>query len=579
MSQSGQAGSQTRSELKRVIWKMREMFIAVAVFSFFINFLYLTPSIYMMQIYDRVLGSRSEATLWMLTLIMLALYLVMGVLEWVRSDVLIQAGIKLDQMLYSRVFSAAFEQARKQSGSSGAMAMSDLTMIRQFLTGPGLMAFFDAPWGFLFIYVVFSLHPAMGFMSSFGTILMVILTYVTEKLTDRPLVEAQEAWGRSASFAGNSLRNVEVISSMGMLSGIQRHWYKSYHQMLNLQANASTWAGTINSLSRFVRMALQSLVLGMGAWLTIEAVISPAAMIVASILMGRAMAPIESAIGSWKMFIMARDSYNRLHELLESCPEDAQTMSLPPPKGEVQFEGVVAVPPSGGPPILRNLSFTITAGDVVAVVGPSAAGKSTLARLLVGVWPPFSGSVRLDGANIYAWDKTEVGQFLGYLPQDIELFEGTIADNIARFNEIDAEKVVTAARMAGMHDMILRFPQGYDTPIGVGGGFLSAGQRQRVGLARALYGMPVLIVLDEPNSNLDDVGEVALVEAVRALKAEGRTVILITHRTTILSVVDKIMMLRDGQLAAYGPRDEVLAALRGAPAISASAAQPQLTAA
>jgi ATP-binding cassette subfamily C exporter for protease/lipase len=577
MSQ-GQQGK-PRSELSFILWRMRHIFINIGIFSFFINLLHLVPTIYMFQIYDRVLTSRNEVTLWTLTIIMLGMFFVQGTLEWVRSDMLVQAGLRLDRDLHARVFTASFEQSLRHGGGSASQALTDLTNVRQFLTGSGLLAFFDAPWGLMFLGVVFMLHPMLGAMATFGMIVGLVLNYLTEVLTGKPLMDAQAAWMHASSFANGSLRNAEVVSAMGMLDNLRGRWYQRYRKMLYLQALASNRAGTISTLGRSVRMALQSLVLGFGALLVLDASISPAAMIVASILMGRAVMPIEMAVSGWKMFVMSRDAYARLRALLEDFPEKPAAMALPAPKGEIRVEGLVAVAPGGGVPILRNVSFMVPVGSVVAVIGPSAAGKSTLARLLVGIWPPYSGNVRLDGVDIYGWNKLELGPHIGYLPQNVELFEGSIADNISRYGDMDPERVVAAAQLTGLHEIILRFPQGYDTQIGDGGSFLSGGQKQRIGLARAVYNMPALVVLDEPNSNLDDVGEAALVETMRALKQAGRTVVVVTHRTNVLGVVDRILLLREGQLAAYGPRDEVLAALRGAalpqPVAPAQVAAPQ----
>ena len=328
-----------------------------------------------------------------------------------------------------------------------------------------------------------------------------------------------------------------------------------------MQSIASDRAGTITAFSKFVRMSQQSLILGLGAYLVIKGEMSPGGMIAGSILMGRALAPIDQLLATWKNLISARGSFGRLEKMLNQFPAREQTMPLPAPRGNLTVESAVAAAPGSNAPILKGVSFALTQGDALAIIGPSASGKSTLARLLVGVWPTLSGKVRLDGADVYAWNKLELGPHIGYLPQDVELFEGTIAENIARFGEVDHEKVIDAAQQTGVHDIILHFPQGYDTPIGVAGGFLSGGQRQRIALARAVYGHPSLIVLDEPNANLDDAGEAALVKAVEALKKAGCTVILITHRTSIISSVDKILILRDGQAAAFGPRDEVIASL------------------
>lgn len=566
--------SEKQSELNDALRSMRHIFIIAAVFSFFINALMLVPSLYMMQVYDRVLNSRNEMTLLMITLITVGLYGLLGGLEWVRSQLLVRASLQLDSRLNDRVFGATFEATLRGAGGNPAQALSDLNNLRQFLTGNGLFAFFDAPWAPIFLIVISMLHPWLGVFSLVGGILLVGLTWLTEKATQKPLADANTAAMQASNFAGNNLKNAEVIEAMGMLPAIRGRWYAKHRSSLALQQLASNRAGAISSATRVVRLAQQSLILGLGALLVIEGKLSPSGMIAASILMGRVLAPIEQAMGSWKNFLSVRSAYERLQKLLLAVPAHQAGMSLPRPKGAVALENLVATAPNTQTTILKGISAAIAAGEVIGVIGPSASGKSTLARLLVGVWPAASGKVRLDGADIFAWNKAELGPHIGYLPQDVELFEGTIAENIARFAEVDAEKVVRAAQRTGVHEMILRLPNGYDTPIGPAGSFLSGGQRQRIALARAIYGDPVLLVLDEPNSNLDDVGEQALVRAVLDLKAQGSTVVVMTHRTNIVSVVDKLMVLRDGTLQLYGPRNDVLAAL----AKAAQAAQPAIAA-
>ncbi|SIS93050.1 type I secretion system permease/ATPase [Neptunomonas antarctica] len=550
------------SELKNTLLGMRRIFIATGVFSFFINMLMLVPALYMMQVYDRVLASRNASTLLMLTLLMLFLYIVMAGLEWIRSELLVRASSQLDDSLKNRVFVASFESILKKAGGNPGQSLNDLNNVRQFLTGNGLFAFFDAPWAPIFLLVIALLHPLLALLALVGALLLVSLTFLTEKLTQKPLEEANKAAMQAANSANNSLKNAEVIEAMGMLPGLRQRWYARHKESIEYQQLASNRAGRISALTKFVRIALQSLILGVGAWLAIDDIISPGAMIAASILMGRALAPVELAIGSWKGFVSSRSAYARLEQLLEKFPVRDDPMVLPAPKGVIVVENVTALVPGTQAVVLKGINVAIGQGDVVAVIGSSASGKSSLARLLVGVWPAAMGKVRLDGADIYSWNKLELGQYIGYLPQDIELFEGTIAENIARFGEVDSVQVVNAAQRAGVHDMILHFPQGYDTPIGEAGGFLSGGQRQRIGLARAMYCDPVLIVLDEPNSNLDEQGEVALVGAVKAMKTAGSTVVVITHRTNIVSVVDKILVLQEGGVKLFGPKAEVLAALR-----------------
>lgn len=559
-----------RSELDEALWAMRHIFFMAGTFSFFINMLMLVPSLYMMQVYDRVLNSRNEMTLLMITLITLGLYALIGALEWVRSRLLVQSSVQLDSRLNDRVFDATFVASLRGAGGNPAQALSDVTNVRQFLTGSGLFAFFDAPWAPVYLIVITMLSPWLGLFALVGGLILVALTWITEKTTQKPLSEANTAGMQANNFASNNLRNSEVIEAMGMLPAIQSRWYKKHQTSLALQQLASDRAGAIGATTRFFRLAQQSLILGLGALLVIEGKLSPGGMIAASILMGRVLSPVEQAIGVWKGFVSVRSSYSRLQNLLKAVPAREPGMSLPRPHGALALENVVAAAPNTQTAIIKGISASIAAGEVIGVIGPSASGKSTLARLLVGVWPTSSGKVRLDGVDIFSWNKAEVGPHIGYLPQDVELFEGTIAENIARFAEVDSEKVVRAAQRAGVHDMVLHFSKGYDTPIGQGGGFLSGGQRQRIALARAMYGDPVLVVLDEPNSNLDDIGEQALVRAVVDLRNQGTTVIVVTHRTNIVGVVDKLMVLRDGALQLFGPRNDVLAALTKA----AQAVQP-----
>lgn len=555
-----------RSELAAALWTAREGLYAVGLFSCILNFLMLTPAIYMMQVYDRVLSSRSEVTLLMLTLLILVLYALMAGMEWVRSQLLNRLGMRLDEVLHDRVFDASFASTLRQGGGGNAnQALQDLASLRQFLAGQGLLAFIDAPWSLIFLVVAFLMHPLLGLITLGGSILLFIMTYATEMLTQKPLTEASQAWAKTTNFATSSFRNAEVIAAMGMLDNVRQHWMDRYRKVLGLQALASNRGGSISAGTRFLRLSLQSLILGAGALLAIDGLVSPGVMIAASIVMGRAMAPVEIGIAHWKGFVAARIAYNRLSKLLELYPEKSSGMPLPSPRGDLLVDNVVVAAPGCNTPILRGVSMSVSPGEAIAIIGPSAAGKSTLARTLIGLWPSISGKVRLDGADLFEWNKQELGPCIGYLPQDVELFGGTIAENIARCGIPNSEQVIEASRQAGLHELILRFPQGYDTEIGEGGGFLSAGQRQRIGLARALYGGPVLVVLDEPNSNLDDAGEAALVSAVLSLKAANKTVVVVTHRTNVVSAVDKILVLRDGQVAGFGARDEILAAMRGAP--------------
>jgi len=555
---------QQKNEIQEVLLTFKRTFWTVGAFSAITNLLMLVPSLYMLQVYDRVLASGNVLTLTMLTVLMLGAYLLMTSLELIRSFVLVRVGAKFDMMLNKRVYTAAFEQNLKQAGGNAGQALSDLTNLRQFLTGNALFAFFDAPWFPIYLIVIFFFQPSLGFFALGGTIILVVLAYVNEKVSHKPLAEANSMAISAGTLATNNLRNAEVIESMGMLPNLIGRWFKLHSKFLHLQADASKKAGTVGAMTKFVQVSLQSLVLGFGALLVIEGKITAGMMIAASILVGRALQPVQQVIGVWKTVAGTRSAYERLVGLLNANPARPAGMALPKPQGALSVEGVSAAPPGVKTPVLRNVSFAIVPGDVLGVIGPSGSGKSTLARLLVGVWPTMVGKVRLDGADIYQWNKAELGPSIGYLPQDIELFSGTVSENIARFGEIDSEKVVIAAKRAGVHDMILHLPDGYDSQLGDGGAGLSGGQKQRLGLARAMYGDPSVIVLDEPNSNLDDAGEVALVNAVKDLRQRGKTIILITHRMSAIAATTKLLLMRDGSVHMFGATDKVLAAMNEA---------------
>ncbi|HAT2870173.1 TPA: type I secretion system permease/ATPase [Serratia marcescens] len=554
-----------RNEIADVIRTRTKVFWTVGIFTAFINLLMLVPSVYMLQVYDRVLPSRNEITLLMLTLIMLGLFGMMALLEYVRSMVVIRIGSQLDMRLNNRIYTAAYESNLKNGSSDAGQMLGDLTMVRQFLTGSALFAFFDAPWFPIYLLVIFLFNPWLGLFALVGSLLLIALAVINEMVSKQPLAEASKLSIMSANLASTNLRNAEVIEALGMLPNLKRRWFGLHQRFLNSQRVASERASTVTSITKFVRLSLQSLVLGLGGWLAIDGHITPGMMIAGSILMGRTLAPIEQVINVWKSYSAAKLSYGRLVKLLDTHPERGTGMSLPRPQGLVSVEGVSATPPgSRGDAVLHNVSFAVEPGDVLGIIGPSASGKSTLARLLVGIWPVSDGIVRLDNADIYQWNKDELGPYIGYLPQDIELFAGSIAENIARFNEVDSEKVIEAAKLAGVHELILRFPHGYDSIIGNGGAGLSGGQKQRIGLARALYGDPALIVLDEPNSNLDDAGERALNQAIMFLKQRNKTVVLITHRTNLLSMTNKLLLLVNGNVNAFGPTQQVLQALANA---------------
>jgi len=549
-------------ELAEAFTDVKRYFIYAGLFSAAVNLLMLVPVIYMLQVYDRVVSSGSYSTLAMLTLLMVALTAALGGVERVRSMILIAASNRIEKNLRRRVSDATFKRALLTGGSvSNSQPLSDLSSLRQFLTGNGLFAFFDAPWFPIYVFVMFMFHPMFGYAAIFAGIVMIALAYTTEKVTSKKLQDANGKSNWINNQVNGTLKNSEVIAAMGMADDLRHRQETRFDEVLTLQTEASRSAGLLQSLSKTFRMVMQSLLLGLGALLALRQEISPGMMIAGSLLLGRALAPIDMLVGTWKGFTLARGQYDRLGQLLVQIPKDADTMSLPAPTGKLSAEQVMVVPPGSKNIVVRGVNMELNAGEALGIVGPSASGKSCLARALLGIWPTYSGKVRLDGADIFAWNRAELGPYVGYLPQDIELFDGSISENICRFGDVDPDKVVEAAKTAGVHELILHLPQGYDTIIGGSGGILSGGQRQRIGLARAIYGSPRYLVLDEPNSNLDDQGERELVEAIRRIKAEGATVIIITHRTMVLQCVDKILVMRDGAASHFGPRDQVLAAL------------------
>jgi ATP-binding cassette subfamily C protein EexD len=545
-------------DIYNVFNETKKSLIYVAFFSFFINLLQLTSPLYMLQLYDRVMLSRSENTLVMLTLLVIFLFGIMAILEIIRARILVRMGNKVDNLLSDRIFESIFLLANKAPDKASSMPLNDLGHMRQSLTGNGLFAFFDAPWIVIYSGILFLFHPYFGWFSLMAGTILVIFAFMNEKQTKRKIEEASQLSRASNAFLDNSLRNTEVIYAMGMQHQIQKLWQKKYFGFLNAQMIASDNAGFWMNITKSSRLLFQSLILGLGGYLAIHAEITSGMMIAGSIIMGRALAPLDLMISSWRGFSQARSSYKRISHLLKEFPHKEKPMALPAPTGELLLENIVVVPPGSTHASLKGISLQVSKGEVVGIIGPSAAGKSSLARAILGIWPLSSGKVRLDMADITQWDKLFLGQYIGYLPQDIELFEGTISENISRFSEIDAQKVVEAAKTAGVHEMILKLPNGYNTHIGKGGATLSGGQRQRIGLARALYGEPVVVVLDEPNSNLDDVGEVALIDAIKALHLKGTTVIVITQRPHVLQVTHKLLLLQQGQLQLYGSTQEVL---------------------
>jgi ATP-binding cassette subfamily C exporter for protease/lipase len=499
-----------------------------------------------------------------LSLMIVGFFAFIGLLEAVRSFIVIRIGSQLERRFNLRVYQAAFERNLFKGEGNAGQALGDLTHIRQFVTGPALFAFFDAPWFPVYLLVIYLFNVWLGVFATAGALLLIALAWLNESMTKQPLAEAAACSQQSSQLATSHLHNAETIQAMGMLGVLRNRWFQVHSRFLGLQNQASDIGAVISSLSKTLRLCLQSLVLGLGALLVIRGDMTAGMMIAGSILMGRVLSPIDQLIAVWKQWSGAKLAYRRLDALLQAFPAGVEAMALPAPKGRIIFEQVSAGPPGQRAATLHLVSFHLAAGEVMGVLGTSGSGKSTLARVLVGVWPTLGGTVRLDGADIHRWNRDDLGPYIGYLPQDIELFSGSIAQNIARFREADPEKVVAAAQQAGVHELILRLPQGYDTVLGEDGSGLSGGQKQRVALARALYGQPSLVVLDEPNSNLDTQGEAALAGAIAQLKAQGTSVILVTHRSSVLAQADKLLVLNDGRLQAFGASQEVLKALSGA---------------
>jgi ATP-binding cassette subfamily C exporter for protease/lipase len=556
-----------RSELKLAIDALIPYFKQAVFFTVSINLLILAPTVYMLEVYDRVVNSRSSMTLLMLTLLVLGMFALMELLEWVRNQIMHRAGLTLDVCLGERVFNLIFEaNLRKIPGAGNHQPLVDLLNLRTFLSSPAVFAIMDAPVSLVFLALIYLINTWLGVAAVVGGLLAVLIGFLTERGSRAPLIEANKIAIEAQIYSRNTLRHAEVIEAMGILGNVHRRWIEKQRCFLNKQAIASDSAGGYTAISKLLQTLQGSVLMGMGCWFLLKGELRGGAvmMMVASILGGRALSPLVQLIGSWQQVINVRDAYARLERFLDALPAKQVGMRLPAPLGHLTVEAVSTAAPGSAIAILRGISFALPAGEILAVVGPSASGKSTLARILVGVWPAVTGKVRLDGIDVFAWDKAELGPHVGYLPQDVELFDGSLAENIARFGEIDREAVATAADAVGLHEIIMGLPDGYDTAIGDEGCFLSGGQRQRVALARAIYGKPKFVVLDEPNSSLDEAGERALVQTLLQLKSEGTTIVLVTHRVNVLSAVDRLLVLRDGQVQAYAPRDEVLAALSGA---------------
>ena len=549
--------NKSTSSLSYALSSVKSGFVAVAAFSFFINLLMLVTPLYMLQVYDRVLTSHSYETLIYLTVLAGGLIAFNALLELIRSRILVRIGGRLDYNLSEPVFFALFKQQNSRQRSP-TLPISDLASVRNFLSGTGPNAFFDAPWTPIFIALIFVFHPILGIIATCGAILLFTIALISEFATRKAFGTASAQSREALFFADATVRNAEVVKGMGMLPQLADRWLEKNDDGLMQQSIANDRVGLLTAISKFIRPCLQVAMLGSGAYLVLQEVASPGVMIAASIIMGRALAPVEAAVSQWRNFISARSSYGRLKELLADDRVNQNKTSLPRPNGHLLVEDLTLLPPGAEKPVLNDVSFEVLPGQVLAVIGPSAAGKSTLARALVGVWPQSKGHIRLDGADLPQWIPEELGSYIGYLPQDVELFDGTVAENIARFLSQKSDKIIAAAKLAGTHDLILQLPNGYDTNIGPQGCILSGGQRQRLGLARALYNDPPLIVLDEPNASLDSTGEKALMTTIKQLKERGQTVVIISHRSNILASADQVLLLSGGRVEAFGEREQIL---------------------
>lgn len=580
LARPGLPGAAQRSELWQTLQPLRPYFVRSIWFTVIATLLQLASTGYMMEVYGRVVNSRSHITLLMLTLLVLFVWLIMELLEWAHSAEMHHAGLAFDKATNARVFRLAFEANLRRVPGGSAQTITDLRTVREIFKSPVITAIMESPVSFVFLILIFAISPVLGWVAVATAVLQLAIALLNERSTQPPLTAANRSAIEAQQTADASLRNAQVIEAMGMLRNVHQRWFAKQREFLNRQAIASDKAGIYSSLSKLLQLVTTSGLLGLSTWLFMHNMLNGGAsmMIISSILGGLMLKPLVQVVAQWRNLVNARDAWRRLSTLMAALPPKPEAMPLPPPRGAVTAEALVAVAPGTQASILRGVSFALNPGEVLAVIGPSAAGKTTLARVLAGLWPSMGGKARLDGVDLFTWDKAELGPHVGYLPQDVELFDGSIADNIARFGDTDLRQVQDAARAVGLHEFIESLPEGYDTDVGPEGARLSGGQRQRIGLARALYGHPVFVLLDEPNSSLDEAGDAILNQAIARYKAQGTTFIVITHRTGLLKVVDKILLLRDGQTQAFGPRDDVLAALQKAQqgAAQPGAAQPAL---
>ncbi len=557
------SSAQQKSLLKKALSDLSPYIWQTAAFSLVINLLILAPSWYMLEVYDRVLNSHNYRTLIMLTILIIGIYILLEVLEWVRTRIMYQATKPFDASLRDQVFESIFQAKLRQEPGGSAQALTDLKTIQEAIASPALFALMDTPFALLTLAIIFLIDPYLGWFALGVAIILGAIVLFNQRKVEPALAIANQHAIAAQSYASGAIRNAQVIEAMGLLGRIHRKWLNKQHEFLQAQAVASDYAGISSALSRLMQTIQASLILGLGCWLAITGALDMrgSLMIVASILGARALAPLVQIVGQWRLIMNTQDSIRRLDNFLKLYPAAITSMQLPPPLGNLSVEGVIAGPPNSQIPILKGIKFRLAAGDSLAVVGPSASGKTTLARLITGIWPTMNGKVRLDGVDIYSWRKNELGPYVGYLPQGVELFDGTIAENVARFGAVDMDKVTEACRIIGLTNFIESLEDGYETRIGDDGAFLSGGQRQRIALARAIYGIPKFIVLDEPNSSLDEEGDHALVRTLQFMKSQGTSIVVITHRPQISAILDYMMVLVDGQIQSFGPRDEVLKSL------------------
>ena len=549
-----------RTVIRDALIACRQSFVAVAVFSAVANVLMLTPAFFMLNIYDKAVANNSLSTLWVLSFLAIFLFIVLGAMEALRSRVLVAISSRLDRLLAGELHKITFETAtRVGSHRLGTQPLTDLNSLRHFLTGTAVFAIFDAPWLPIYLFVLFLFHPLLGWLGVFAAFLLLAIAVINQRKVDPPLEVANELSIANNSATQRALRNSDAVAAMGMLPVIQAQWRERQDNLLSFQEKASNTAGIFNAITKTLRLAVQSAAIAAGAFLVLRQEISPGMLIAGSILVGRALQPVELAVGAWKGFSEAKNQYQRLTKVLEVAPQQREKMELPPIAGHVSAKNASVVPPGERRITLQNVTLDIPAGTVCMVVGPSGAGKSTFLKALLGLWPTAAGEIRVDGTEPSKFDRAAFGPQLGYLPQDIELLEGTVAQNITRFGDIDSEAVIAAAHDAGIHDFILSLAEGYETELGPSGAQLSPGQRQRVALARALYRNPKLVVLDEPNSNLDDSGESALHAAIKKLKDGGSTVVIVSHRQGVLPLSDYVLVLTAGKVKNFQSTKELVA--------------------